>query len=222
MTTNWFAGVVGFVLLTGCSGPPVDYEGEAPVIGDSVQEQLYRPQSFELIPPVIAGQGSLVTFTAAGDLVGEPREVVIPVLGGYVETRVTEDGWLIVQDLQADLPELAMDSEGFPPNGLVLTGMSLALAEPELADPAWTADGEQGAALAHADLVLEWAVMLSSGDVHPLAPQRIRDVAVEVAFSRAGASGIQLRLAAVHDGVAWRWSDYVELSDLVVDLTGLN
>jgi hypothetical protein len=213
--------VVSLAFAAGCSGPPTDYEGDLPTVGASVAEQLKSRQEFALMPASEDGTGSVLVVDVAGQ--GEkPQQRVLPVLAGHVLARVNEQGMLHLEALAVDLPDLDIAPESFPPRGLHLRGLHLALVSDVVAQTAWTDDGDAVTVVGAFDLSFDWGILLGDGAVHPLATQRLRELPFQIDIMRVGAGGLAVHVAAIQEGQVWRWGEFVELSNLIVDLTGLN
>ena len=91
-----------------------------------------------------------------------------------------------------------------------------------MTDTAWTDDGEAAVVTARFDLLFDWGIVLSDGEVHPLATQRISGLEFQLDIERLGPGGLQMGLGAFAEGSVWSWSTFVELSNLSIDLRGQN
>ncbi len=209
-----------FAILVGCAGEPTDYEGDNAPIGPTVREQLEGRAEFAIAPMLPDGGGSFISADVSGDLAGEAQSVVLPVLGGHVTARSLADGNVLVEEVVVDFADVILDETAFPPRGLWLSGLQLRMAGPIMADTAWTADGEAAVVTARFDLLFDWGIVLSDGEVHPLATQRISGLEFQLDIERLGPGGLQMSLGAFAEGSVWRWASFVELSNLSIDLRG--
>jgi len=205
-------------VLVGCAGAPADYTDDVDPIGPTVRERMKGRLSFDVAPAMPDGSGSFIAADVAGDLADEPQNVALPVVGGRVVARTDAVGAIELEELVIDLADVVLTDEQFPPKGLWLSGMHLHLGDPVYASSAWTADGEAAAVVAELDLMLDWGIVLSDGQVHPLATQTIRDVPFQLDIGRQGPTGLKISLGAHAEGVVWKWSSFVEVSNLGIDL----
>lgn len=202
--------------LAACAGEPADYEGGDP-LGPSLRERMVGPQRLTLAASAPEG-GSFVSALVGGSLAGEPQQVTLPVVGGVVATRTEADGRVLLEQLEVELADVVLSEQEFPPHGLWLSGLRLSADRSVAGDVAWSEDEQAGALAVELDLLLDWGVVLSDGELHPLATQTVRGVRFEVDIGRSGPVGVSMALGAFAEGVVWRWSSLVEVSDLGMEL----
>jgi hypothetical protein len=222
MLTNLRILACSFLTLGACAGEPTDYVGDVDPVGPSVLDQMRGRESFNVARTGPDGSGSFVSADLAGDLAGDIPGVVLPVMGGDVVARALPDGTVQIEELRVDLADVVLDEQAFPPRGLWLSGLAARLAAPITTDTAWADDGQAAVLHARFDLLFDWGVVLSDGEVHPLATQVLRDLELQVEVSRQGPAGLRLGLAAHAEGEVWSWGQFVEVSNLSVDLVGDN
>lgn len=212
--------VCSTLAVAACTGAPADYAG-SDALGPSVRQRMEGRQQFAVAATAPDG-GSFVSAQIGGALAGDPRLVALPVVGGVVTTRGDGDGRVQLEQLEIELADVVLDEQQFPPQGLWLSGLRLRAAHPTSGEVAWS-DGDQvGALRAEVDLVFDWGVVLADGELHPLATQTVRGVIFEIDIGRTGPVGIALSMGALADGVVWRWSSLVEVSDLGMELVAID
>ena len=211
-----------WAVLVGCAGEPARYDGPAEPTGPTVREQLQGRRGFQVAPTAVDGGGSFVSAELTGALTVEPVDAVLPVVGGALTARTDRAGRMQLEQLVVELADVVLDDRQFPPRGLWLSGLRLRLVDPVVADAVWTDDDQACAVIADFDLRFDWGVVLADGTRHPLATQTLRDLPFEIDVARRGPLGIGVSLGAYAEGVVWRWSELVEVSNLSVDVLAIS
>ncbi len=125
---------------------------------------------------------------------------------------------LTLSAIHVELGEVFVPPEFFPPNGIELTDIALALKEPMTASAFWSADKRSVGAEFSASLVLHWSV-LRDGRPVPLADIVVPAVPLTMTLHTDGGLD-RISLSATHPGSFWRWAETFEFRDLAVALTG--
>ncbi len=206
------------VFLMGCqAADPLGFVEEEPEPPATTRERLATPRQLEIMP----GDGVVsVAATRHTDTI-ETGQIDMTILGGDLEVSAQPGGELVIHRLLVVLDDVVLSETELPPNGITLTGISLRLAEPAIAQATWQSDGDVAAAEASLDLDFDWAVLGDDGTPLPLGVQHIGavDVTLDVASDAEGRVAVTLR--AARDGELWDWAGIVELADLRVSLASI-
>jgi len=215
--------VLGLALMFGCSGAAPAYDGEdTPFFRPSLREELVGRWHFELIPMnAERALGSALSVAIATRHRAEADSSLLPVAGGQVVVWRGLDELIHLEKANVVLSDVLVEPDDFPPSGLHLTEVELALDRPVSGAPEWADDDDTAVLRGEIDLVLHWSVILDDGRVHPLASQRLRDLPIQLELFRVGQGAVGLHLSATRDGLVWSWGSFVELYDLVVDISGI-
>jgi hypothetical protein len=193
-------------LLAACSFEPAD--GSA-----SLADQLRR----RVVLDISTDSAVAVSATARG---GQPLDVDPTVLGGQAVLRTTEDGWLLVEDLDIPLDDVTVPPGVLSDRPVTFTDLYLRLGT-QLAVPLLAPLGDDTTALAgfgDADLLLDWAMLSWEGDVLPLAMRRIADAPFTVNLALDDEQRLHASINGRVDGVVDELGELVVLRDLQVDV----
>ncbi len=185
--------------------------GDLPV-GD-LRERLAAPTSF-VVADQLGGSSASVMAVALSD--GQTAAVELSVVGGLVTLSLDPDDRVVFHDLVIDTDDVMVSPVIVPPGGLVLTHLTVELAEPARVQLGSWSDDEVavGAQLA---VDVAWAVEVEHGVVD-LAPIHLTDIAFDVSVATDESGRLAARLAASHPGTFWSWAGIFELHDLEIDL----
>ncbi|HVK84292.1 MAG TPA: hypothetical protein VM513_09295 [Kofleriaceae bacterium] len=149
---------------------------------------------------------------------GEPLDVDPTVLGGQAVVRTTEDGWLLLEDLDIALEDVTVPAGTLSPDKPVTftdlslrLGTQLSIAPVGGTEKVITGWGE-------ADLLLDWAMVSWHGDVLPLAMRKIEDAPFAVAIELGDDGQIRGAISARVNGVVDTLGELVVLRDLGLDV----
>jgi hypothetical protein len=193
-------------LVAACSFEPTD--------GSSGLADQLRRRAFLDISTDSAVE---VSATARG---GQALDVDPTVLGGQAVLRTTEDGWLLVEDLDIPLDDVTVPAGLLSDRPVTFTDLYLRLGT-QLAVPLLAPLGDDTTALAgfgDADLLLDWAMLSWEGDVLPLAMRRIADAPFTVNLALDDEHRLHASINARVDGVVDELGELVVLRDLQVDV----
>jgi len=152
---------------------------------------------------------------------GQNLDVNPSVLGGEAILRTTQDGWLLVEDLEIPLDNVTVPPGMLSDRPVVFTDIVLRLGTQLAVAPLAPIDGETVALAGwgDADLLLDWAMLSWDGQNHlPLAMRRIADVPFAVAVEMDAAGDLHASITARVDGVVDDLGELVVLKDLSVDV----
>ncbi len=139
-----------------------------------------------------------IGHTLGGGLTARPR---LGYAAGRMALSVTQNGALQVQQMQLDLPDVAIAPDDLPPIGVKLINMYLQLDRATL-DTDWLDDDGEAAAQAQVDVVLYWSALKSDGEAGPLTPLRVRGAKLQAHLQQVdGAVNVALRIDA--PGTFW-------------------
>jgi len=207
-------------LIVGCSSmdatnPDPGMPGTAgPSAPANLHEKLAAGAAFD-----VSAHGSTVSLTARLVAEGDPLPPrALPVLGGSVALHTDAGGQLVVDTLEVAFDDVVLTGEEFPPDGLHLTGMSVALDAPAACEPFWSEAGDSVVASPRASVVLAWAIVAPDGTLVPLAPQSFTDVPLDLAVETTWDGTLSLALTGGAAGTFWSWGGIAELSDLTFDV----
>jgi hypothetical protein len=134
------------------------------------------------------------------------------VIGGRIVLRSTESGLLLVEALDVDLTDVTIEPGVVHSEEIQLTDLRLRLGTQLVLTPEWGEDGRDAYGEGTADMLLDWAVVSTTGEVYPLATQRIRDAGFTVAVRLEDDGSITADMASWVPGPVWDFSA-VEITD---------
>ncbi len=193
--------VVAAIMLTACTFD----EGVEPTEARTLYSELGPRVSLDLEPTSLVG-------VVAVDGQGNSLRCVQPnVTGGRAVLRSTKSGLLLVEDLEIDMSDIVIESGVVYEAPIELTEIRLTLGTQIAIDPTWSDDEAGG--VASADLLLDWSVRGSNGDVNPLATKRMRDVEFKVDVALAPDGTITATVNTSVEGRLGGFANKIELSD---------
>jgi len=221
-------GALGATSLLGCTSAEI--ADRAPAAGEDpaddgeavpgLAERLAGPTSFAVL-----GQnsgGSRVQLTAVSLSDDETASVELTVTGGALTLSLDQtDGVERIRfhDLVLDCDDVAVSPAMVPPDGLVLTDLTMDLGEPASAELGWrTGDAIEADAALSVDV--KWAVEVESSAVD-LAPIRMPSLAFAVTVEDDRDGQLVAHLGASNAGRFWSWAGIFELRDLELDLVAV-
>lgn len=159
------------------------------------------------------GNDSRVGVTAT-DPSGQPLPDVQPtVTGGRAVLRATDDGFVIVEDLDVKLADVTVQCEpGAKP--IHLTDLALRLGTQVDADGDWSPDGMTVAGEGSGDLLLDWSWLLDDGTIYPLATQKLSHAPFSLQIGQDDHGQLTAAVWMKQDGDLRTIADQVTLSDL--------
>ncbi len=186
--------------------------GELPVEGD-LKERLAAPTPFTVADQA-GGSRASVTAVALSD--GQTAAVELSVVGGVVTLSLDAQDRVVFHDLLIDTDDVMVSPAVVPPDGLMLTYLTVELAEAASVQlGSWS--GDQVAVGAELAVDVKWAVEVEHGVVD-LAPIRLPDLAFDVSVEADESGRLAAHLAASHPGAFWSWAGIFELRDLQIEL----
>lgn len=192
--------------LAACSFEP---DGAAGGLADQLRRRAFLDVSTD--------SAVAVSAVARG---GETLDVDPGVLGGQAVLRTTEDGWLLVEDLEIPLEDVVVPAGMLADRPVTFTDLAFRLGT-QLSVPLLAPLDDETAALAgfgEADLLLDWAMLTWDGDHIPLAMRRIADAPFAVALSLAPDGRLHATITTRVDGEVDSLGDLVILRDLSLDV----
>ena len=159
------------------------------------------------------GTDSHVGVTAK-DPSGNVMQGVAPqVTGGRAVLRSTEDGFLIVEDLDVALADVTVPPMTFG-QPIHLTDVRLRLGTQIDEDGDWASSGMYVTGSGKADLLLDWSWVLDDGTIYPLATQKLSGALFETAVREDDAGALHADVWMTQPGTVKTIADAVTLSDL--------
>lgn len=180
------------------------------IADDSLETQLHQRAFLDLAP---TSQVGVVATDPDGNVMPyvEPR-----VIGGRAVLRTTLDGWLLVEDLEIQLADVVIPPGEIGPDALVLTDVDLHLGTQLSTQPYWSADGDAAWGTGDADLLLDWSMVTSQGNVYPLATQMLGDADFTIGVRREEDGTLTAQVDTAIPGEVHSLTGLVTLSDLSV------
>lgn len=177
---------------------------------DSLEAQLHQRAFLDLAP---SSQVGVVATDADGNVMPyvEPR-----VTGGRAVLRTTEDGWLLLEDLDVQLADVVIPPGAIGDDAVTLTDVDLHLGTQLEAEPYWSGDGNGAWGSGDADLLLDWSMVTSEGNTYPLATQKLGDAGFTVAVRRLEDGSLSAEVDTAIPGEVHRLTGLVTLSDLSI------
>lgn len=160
-------------------------------------------------------QAGDVQLTAMHD--GDPMPLVEPaVTAGEVIVSTTDDR-LLLEELVLELGDVDVTKRvGTTTHTLHLTDLRLHLGTRGDAAAAWGEDGASVRGVVSADLLLDWSLRGTDGQILPLATQRIRDAALDIHLAFDAAATVA-SVTSTTPGLLWTLGD-ITVSDLSLSL----
>ena len=159
------------------------------------------------------GDDSRVGVTAR-TIDGMPMPDVQPtVTGGKAVLRATDDGFVIVEDLDVRLADVTVPCAGGG-KPVHLTDLALRLGTQIDADGDWGADGMTVTGDGTGDLLLDWSWVLDDGTIYPLATQKLSRAPFSLHVQQDDAGQLTAAVWMKQDGDLRTIADQVTLSNL--------
>ncbi|HUQ06239.1 MAG TPA: hypothetical protein VM261_27230 [Kofleriaceae bacterium] len=152
---------------------------------------------------------------------GQSLAVNPSVLGGEAILRTTQDGWLLVEDLEIPLDDVTVPPGMLSDRPVTFTDIALRLGTQLAVSPLAPIDDADVSLVGwgDADLLLDWSMLSWDGQDHlPLAMRRIADVPFAVAVEMDADGELHASITARVDGVVDDLGELVVLEDLAVDV----
>ena len=161
------------------------------------------------------GTDSRVGVTARSSTDGSPMPEVQPtVTGGRAVLRATDDGFVIVEDLDVKLADVTVPPCAPGGQPIHLTDLALRLGTQVDADGNWSADGMSVTGDGNGDLLLDWSWVLADGTIYPLATQKLSHAPFSLSVRQDDAGQLDAAVWMKQDGDLRTIADQVTLSDL--------
>jgi hypothetical protein len=159
------------------------------------------------------GSDSHIGVTAIGPDGQVMPNVAPQVTGGRAVLRSTDDGFLIVEDLDAKLADVDVPADAFG-KVIHLTDLQLRLGTQIDVDGDWDADGMYVTGEGQADLLLDWSWRLDDGTIYPLATQKLQNAQFDTSVREDAAGGLTAAVWMTKPGELRNFADRVTLRDL--------
>jgi hypothetical protein len=186
--------------------------GEKPVDLD-LRERLAAPTTFAVADQTGGSRASLMAVALSD---GQTAAVELSVVGGLMTLSLDAQDRVVFHELLVDTEDVMVSAAVVPPEGLMLTDLTVELAEPASVQlGSWSDD--QVAAGAELAVDVKWAVEVDHGVVD-LAPIRLTELAFDVSVQIDESGRVAARMSASQPGVFWSWAGIFELHDLDIDL----
>jgi hypothetical protein len=196
--------------LSACGPEPATPDGGAPAA--STRDRLTAgPRALVFL----ADQASISLEIRIRRADGWKTYDVAPRLShGSLSVSAGPDGGIQLGAASLWFDDIAVGDKGVPPTGLHLTDLAVRTRAPHECEwVTWSPDGEACSAGIPATLSLDWSMVMTDGDVYPLATQELAPMDFWVDLAR-DADGITGDLAVVAPGTLWTWAGIVEFGDL--------
>jgi hypothetical protein len=186
--------------------------GEPPVEGD-LRQRLAAPTSF-VVADQLGGSSASLMAVALSD--GQTAAVELAVVGGLVTLSLDSQDRVVFHELLVDTDDVMVSPVVVPPDGLMLTDLTVELVEPARVQLGSWSDDEVAAG-AELAVDVKWAVEVDHGVVD-LAPIRLSELAFDVSVESDESGRLAAHLSASAPGVFWSWAGIFELHDLEIEL----
>jgi hypothetical protein len=180
--------------------------------GKKLDHELASRAFLDLAPTSTVG-------VSAYDSAGQPLPYVEPTVhDGQTVLRTTDDGYLLVEDLDIHLDDVVIPAGQLEPTPVVLTNVDLRLGTQLAVIPQWSADGMSAYGTGKADLLLDWSLVLDNGNLWPLATQKLgaQDFTVTVELAEDGT--VTAQVDALAKGKVDQVNGLFSLDDLQVSV----
>jgi hypothetical protein len=157
---------------------------------------------------------SRIGVTATGPDGARMPDVNPTVTGGRAVLRSTEDGFLIVEDLDVKLADVTVPAGTFGDKPVKLTDLVLRLGTQIDIDGDWAPTGMSVSGEGTGDLLLDWSWILDDGTIYPLATQKLKSAPFQVQVREDAAGGLSAAVWMVQPGELRKFADRVTISDL--------
>ncbi len=196
--------VVAAVVLTGCS---FEDEGPEPVGEESLYQRLGTRETLNLQPTSLVG---VMAYDKAGNVLPCVQPTVV---NGKAVLRATTSGLVLVEGLEIELTDVKIDEGVLHSQDVVLTDIRLRLGTQLAFEPTWGDQKLSAVGGGQADLLLDWAVLDDSGEVYPLATQKLRkaDFAVDINLDYDGT--ITANVTTAVEGELGNFANRISLAD---------
>lgn len=188
------------------------FDGSGPGADEDLEAQLQSRVFLDLAPSSRVG---VCAFDADGN---ELPYVEPTVIGGRAVFRTTEDGWLLVEDLEVELADVTIPPGELGPEPIELVDVRLRLGTQLAAQPFWSGDGEAAWGSGDADLLLDWSWLTPDDGVYPLATQKLGAADFTVSVARAPDGNLSAQVATAVPGEVHRLNGLVVFEDLSVSV----
>jgi hypothetical protein len=200
--------------LTGLGGCAFDGGGEL-AEREALEERLQSRAFLDL-------DASSQVGVLATDSDGNQLPCVQPTItGGTAVLRSTESGLLLVEDLDVRLSDVMIGAGVYGSDPIRLTDVVLRLGTQIVTEPAWGEGGIGATGSGEADLLLDWAVVSDSGEVYPLATQRLGETSFAVEVALRDDDTLAAHVGTTIEGDLRNFADRVTLSDLSIAVSAV-
>ncbi|HTJ42290.1 MAG TPA: hypothetical protein VL463_09370 [Kofleriaceae bacterium] len=159
------------------------------------------------------GADSRIGVTAVGPDGHVMPGVAPAVNGGRAVLRSTDDGFVVVEDLDIKLADVDVPADTFG-KPIHLTNLVLRLGTQIDVDGDWADSGMSVTGTGKADLLLDWAWRLDDGSIYPLATQKLKDATFDVSARELDDGRLTAAVWMTKPGELRNFADRVMLRDL--------
>jgi hypothetical protein len=200
--------LLALALASVASACAFDSGGATPDTAEPLWRDLGHRAFLDLDP------SSRIGVTATGPD-GAPLEGVAPTItGGAAVLRATDDGTLLVEDLDVTLDDVIVPAGALGTVPIHLTDVSLHLGTQIAVDATWSPTGESVAGSGTGDLLLDWSLVLDDGSPYQLATQKLAERPFQVAVREDATGRLTAAVTMSADGELRQFADSVTLRDL--------
>jgi hypothetical protein len=178
---------------------------------DSVRERLTdEPTSL-----YVRTGSSFGTITARRRLADgwSTAQTALEIQRGYVRTSIDANGQLAIQRLELDLAPIEL---GIFERPAQLQDVHIRLAQPVMADVAWSSEDDATTAMAM-PFEFDWSVKLQGDEPFQLATQRLPETSADVMLAGDG-DHVAALIDVKASGELWNWADILEMTDISISL----
>jgi len=196
--------VVAAVVLSGCSFDP---EGPEVVGEETLYQRLGTRETLSLQPTSLVG---VMAYDEAGNVLPCVQPTIV---SGEAVLRATTDGLVLIEGLEIALTDVKIEAGVLHSQEVTLTDIRLRLGTQLAFEPDWGTGRLSAVGGGQADLLLDWAVVASNGEILPLATQKMRkaDFAVDIKLNYDGT--ITASVATSVEGELGNFANRISLSD---------